>query len=150
MSKPPEECQFHNNCGGWCETEEEKDYNLCEHCLEADREREEQSRMDSERRNALQRIAVAAGIELATPNEVADIVCAKLLLANVPDHLLPLAFGTKACSAGDVHKSAEGMGVRCIGLFGIFCFQYLSSNKMQSDTRRQMEQLRLFRQMESG
>jgi len=25
-------------------------------------------------------------------------------LPNVPDHLLPLAFGTKACSAGDVPK----------------------------------------------
>jgi len=24
--------------------------------------------------------------------------------SNVPDHLLPLAFGTKACSAGDVPK----------------------------------------------
>jgi len=24
--------------------------------------------------------------------------------ANVPDYLLPLAFGTKACSAGDVPK----------------------------------------------
>ena len=24
--------------------------------------------------------------------------------ANVTDHLLPLAFGTKACSAGDVPK----------------------------------------------
>jgi hypothetical protein len=27
-----------------------------------------------------------------------------IFLANVPDHLLPLAFGTKACSAGDVPK----------------------------------------------
>ena len=25
-------------------------------------------------------------------------------LSNVPDHLLPLAFGSKACSAGDVPK----------------------------------------------
>jgi len=27
-----------------------------------------------------------------------------IFLSNVPDHLLPLAFGTKACSAGDVPK----------------------------------------------
>lgn len=29
------ECQFHNNCGGWCETGRELEHNLCEHCLEA-------------------------------------------------------------------------------------------------------------------
>lgn len=29
------ECQFHNNCGGWCETRRELEHNLCEHCLEA-------------------------------------------------------------------------------------------------------------------
>lgn len=28
------ECQFHNNCGGWCETQRELEHNLCEHCLE--------------------------------------------------------------------------------------------------------------------
>lgn len=28
------ECQFHNNCGGWCETRRELQHNLCEHCLE--------------------------------------------------------------------------------------------------------------------
>jgi len=27
-----------------------------------------------------------------------------ILFPNVPDDLLPLAFGTKACSAGDVTK----------------------------------------------
>ena len=29
------ECQFHNNCGAWCETPRELEHNLCEHCLEA-------------------------------------------------------------------------------------------------------------------
>ncbi|RCL28578.1 hypothetical protein C6A77_05650 [Pseudomonas sp. AFG_SD02_1510_Pfu_092] len=29
------ECQFHNNCGGWCETRRELEHNLCEHCLES-------------------------------------------------------------------------------------------------------------------
>ncbi|WP_253249159.1 hypothetical protein [Pseudomonas putida] len=29
------ECQFHNNCGGWCETRRELEHNLCEHCLDA-------------------------------------------------------------------------------------------------------------------
>lgn len=35
-----DECQRHNNCGGWCETAEETDANLCADCLNADRERE--------------------------------------------------------------------------------------------------------------
>ncbi|MGO0633120.1 hypothetical protein ACTORR_24360 [Pseudomonas sp. SAR267] len=29
------ECQFHTNCGGWCETRRELEHNLCEHCLES-------------------------------------------------------------------------------------------------------------------
>ncbi|WP_447781698.1 hypothetical protein [Pseudomonas plecoglossicida] len=29
------ECQFHNNCGGWCESHRELEHNLCEHCLDA-------------------------------------------------------------------------------------------------------------------
>lgn len=32
------ECQHHGNCGGWCETEEERDQCLCCDCLEAERE----------------------------------------------------------------------------------------------------------------
>lgn len=28
------ECQFHNNCGGWYETQRELEHNLCGHCLE--------------------------------------------------------------------------------------------------------------------
>ncbi|WP_205884621.1 hypothetical protein [Pseudomonas putida] len=31
----PTECQFHNNCGGWCETQREQEHNLCVDCLEA-------------------------------------------------------------------------------------------------------------------
>jgi hypothetical protein len=30
-----------------------------------------------------------------------------ILWTNVPDHLLPLAFGSKACAAGDVPKVPE-------------------------------------------
>ncbi|WP_243897611.1 hypothetical protein [Pseudomonas asiatica] len=38
------ECQFHNNCGGWCETRRELEHNLCEHCLEShDEEMAEQA-----------------------------------------------------------------------------------------------------------
>lgn len=37
------ECQFHNNCGGWCETQRELEHNLCEHCLETHDEEMEQS-----------------------------------------------------------------------------------------------------------
>lgn len=29
------ECQFHTHCGGWCETAQQLEHNLCEHCLEA-------------------------------------------------------------------------------------------------------------------
>lgn len=35
MIKAPSECQFHNNCGGWCETSREVEHNLCTDCLEA-------------------------------------------------------------------------------------------------------------------
>lgn len=28
------ECQFHSNCGGWCETQRELEHNLCKQCLE--------------------------------------------------------------------------------------------------------------------
>jgi hypothetical protein len=34
------ECQHHNNCGGWCETEEEREQCLCCDCLEAEREQD--------------------------------------------------------------------------------------------------------------
>lgn len=35
MIKALSECQFHNNCGGWCETSREVEHNLCTDCLEA-------------------------------------------------------------------------------------------------------------------
>lgn len=72
------ECQYHNNCGGWCETEEEREYCLCRDCLEAEREEDAERERAIELRNAMQRIAVAAGIELVQPSEIADIVCARL------------------------------------------------------------------------
>lgn len=34
----PMECQYHNQCGGWCETYEEREQCLCCDCLEAERE----------------------------------------------------------------------------------------------------------------
>jgi hypothetical protein len=34
------ECQNHATCGSYCETTEEEDAGLCEHCLSAERERE--------------------------------------------------------------------------------------------------------------
>lgn len=79
----PIECQYYNNCGGLCETDEEQEMNLCADCLEAERMEDEERELNNERMAALQRIAVAAGIELATPSEVADIVCAKLKTPNV-------------------------------------------------------------------
>lgn len=76
------ECQYHNNCGGWCSTAEEREMNLCADCLEAEREEDREREINHERIVALQRIAIAAGIELATPGEVADNVCAKLKTPN--------------------------------------------------------------------
>lgn len=35
ITSAPAECQFHNNCGGWCESPREADHNLCADCLEA-------------------------------------------------------------------------------------------------------------------
>lgn len=32
------ECQFHGNCGGWCETEEEIEHCLCVDCLQAEKD----------------------------------------------------------------------------------------------------------------
>jgi hypothetical protein len=72
------ECQYHNNCGGWCETDEERERCLCCDCLAAEQDMEAEGEMNSERISALQRIAAAAGITDATPSEIADIVCAKL------------------------------------------------------------------------
>jgi hypothetical protein len=34
------ECQYHNNCGGYCETEEERDQCLCCDRLEAERQQD--------------------------------------------------------------------------------------------------------------
>ncbi len=78
----PMECQYNNNCGGWCETDEEREMNLCADCLDAERFEDEERALNNERIVALQRIAVAAGIELATPEEVAIIVCARLKTPN--------------------------------------------------------------------
>lgn len=40
MFENTSECQFHNNCGGYCETQAELESNLCEDCLEAEREQD--------------------------------------------------------------------------------------------------------------
>jgi len=84
MTTAPIECQHHRNCGGHCETPEEIEMDLCENCLGDYHDREEEEHLNREARNALQAIAVAAGIELASSAEIARIVCAKLS-ENVPD-----------------------------------------------------------------
>jgi len=78
------ECQYHNQCGGWCETEEERDQCLCCDCLEAEREEDAERQHAVEMGKAMQRIACAAGIELAQPGEIADIVCARLIASLEP------------------------------------------------------------------
>lgn len=72
------ECQFHRNCGGYCETPDEIENNLCEDCIESQNMEEQEREEYRQMRAALQSIAVAAGIKLAPPAEIARIVCAKL------------------------------------------------------------------------
>ena len=72
------ECQYHNQCGGWCETEEEREHCLCCDCLDAEREEDAERQHAAALGEAMQRIAVAAGIELMQPKEIADIVCGRL------------------------------------------------------------------------
>lgn len=36
-----QECQFHTNCGGWCETKEEIEHCLCADCLQAEKDEED-------------------------------------------------------------------------------------------------------------
>lgn len=48
------ECQFHNNCGGYCETPAQVVANLCEDCL------------DAERMDEAVRLRMAAIVEAAT------------------------------------------------------------------------------------
>lgn len=83
----PMECQYHNNCGGWCETNEERDQCLCCDCLEAEREEDAERQRGIEMSKALHRIAVAAGIELAQPGEIADIVCARMISSLAPPNV---------------------------------------------------------------
>lgn len=47
------ECQFHNNCGGYCETPEQIAANLCEDCLEADQMDANYAAAVADLRNAL-------------------------------------------------------------------------------------------------
>jgi len=84
----PMECQYHNQCGGWCETEEEREQCLCCDCLEAEREDDAAQQHAVELGKAMQRIACAAGIELAQPGEIADIVCARLIASLVPPNVV--------------------------------------------------------------
>lgn len=72
------ECQYHRQCGGWCETEEEQEQCLCCDCLQAEREEDAERQHAIELAKAMQRIAVAAGVGALQPGEIADIVCARL------------------------------------------------------------------------
>lgn len=80
------ECQYHSNCGGWCETDEEREQCLCGDCLVAEREEDAERQHALELGKAMQRIACAAGIELAEPSAIADIVCARLIASLVPSN----------------------------------------------------------------
>ena len=76
----PMECQNHVKCHGWCETDDERKFGLCENCLAWEREEEAERKYKQELRQSIERIALAAGItsHAATPTEIADAVCARL------------------------------------------------------------------------
>ena len=99
------ECQHHNQCAGWCESDEEREHCLCCDCLQAEREEEAEQQHAFEMQNAFQRIACAAGIELSAPGAIADAVCARL--ANI----LPSADHSQADSTskmGEVLAKING------------------------------------------
>ncbi|MEE4220311.1 hypothetical protein V2I93_04240 [Pseudomonas viridiflava] len=54
------ECQFHNNCGGYCESPEQVAINLCENC------------QDAEQMNEAVRLRTAAIVDAAT--ELLDVL----------------------------------------------------------------------------
>lgn len=62
------ECQFHNNCGGYCETPEQVAVNLCESC------------QDAEQMDEAVRLRTAAIVDAAT--ELLDVLDAA---ANVDE-----------------------------------------------------------------
>lgn len=79
------ECLYYAICGGLCETDVEVESGLCTSCM-LDEIAEDHSRVIAERfAAAMQRIAIAAGIELATPEEVADIACRKMMAPTQPN-----------------------------------------------------------------
>lgn len=51
------ECQRHNNCGGYCETPEEIEHALCEHCLGAEREADADAAELQQLRKAMRELA---------------------------------------------------------------------------------------------
>lgn len=52
----------------------------------------------------MDRAVVAVTVCIAKASVIACATSSDTFLSNVPDHLLPIAFGTRACFAGDVPK----------------------------------------------
>lgn len=62
ITSAPTECQFHNNCGGWCESPREAAHNLCADCLEAHDDDLSKGNVDSSK-------AVSEHLPLGLPTE---------------------------------------------------------------------------------
>ncbi|MDD1980027.1 hypothetical protein [Pseudomonas asiatica] len=69
------ECQFHNNCGGWCESHRELEHNLCEHCLEAHDEEMTQLAEQSQGEPVAVLYANGTVLTKADCGDVFDICC---------------------------------------------------------------------------
>lgn len=71
-------CKNHAECGGQCNTSDERDAGMCDECREAKLVLEIQDEYLSQVDAAFDRIAKAARIGPATPAQIADFVCANL------------------------------------------------------------------------
>jgi hypothetical protein len=98
MNTPPLECQHHANCGGCCETEEEVDFCLCCHCLEAYHEREAEDEWRQRARDLLPQLAAelrsweATAWDGCPKRRASDVACRKALeLATKAERLLEKA-----------------------------------------------------------
>ena len=75
------ECMNHRSCGDYCETDDEREMGLCEHCLAAQRERDADDASMAELRVqcrsvlvAADHLAVCSERLLAANNDLADAV----------------------------------------------------------------------------
>lgn len=78
MSDDYVECKHHVNCGGWCESDEEIQTQLCADCLLDSKQDEQSAQLFIDMEKALTRIAKYVKISSSNPKEIADMVWEKL------------------------------------------------------------------------